>query len=143
MKNSMFVIALSIILTMIVFSGCQENNNNTNISSDVFFLSEDLQLLEFVNGSLDITKDEEGIITGVEVLFRFKNLLDKAIKNLSIDIAFCNKNNIVLYNYTFEYNILPAGYTEFLPNRSRQFSGGNVADFDHVNIRIIEYEIVE
>jgi len=129
-----------IILTTITLSGCQEEGATIEKNfEDIYF---DSDVLELINASLDIG-EKHGVIKKVEVTFYFKNLLDKDITYLRLAIEFCDINNFVLYNHSYEYlSGFPAGYIEKSPNRI-SYSEANVAYFDHVKINIDEYIIAD
>jgi len=138
MEKKIVFLGVGIILVTIAFSGCQEEA--TSVEKTFENISFDSDILELVNGSLDITKDKE-IITRVEVTLYFKNLLDEDI-NVEYVVEFCDKNDNVLYDKSYEIKNLPAEYTEMSPDIF-SYHGGNVADFDHVTIRVISYEAIE
>ncbi len=138
MEKKIVFLGVGIILVTIAFSGCQEEA--TSVEKTIENISFDSDILELVNGSLDITKDKE-IITRVEVTLYFKNLLDKLI-NVSYVVEFCDKNDNVLYDKPYGINNLPAEYTEMSPDIF-SYRGENMADFDHVNIRVLSYEVIE
>jgi len=138
MEKKLVFLGIGIILVTIAFSGCQEEATSVEkIFEDISF---DSNILELVNGSLDITKDKE-IITRVEITLYFKNLLDEDI-NVEYVVEFCDKNDNVLYDKSYEIKNLPAEYTEMSPDIFL-YHEENVADFDHVNIRVISYEVIE
>jgi len=146
MKKIILLLSLTIILILLIgLSGCQENSNNNNskIDTNVHFISKDLQILELVNSSVEITKNDNDEISQVQVFFKFKNLLDKSIENIKMDIAFLDSNDNVLYNYTYNYPYFPADYTEDSLNPSRTFSDSGVENFEYVNLKIIDYKIEE
>jgi len=138
MEKKLVFLGIGIILVTIAFSGCQEEA--TSIEKTFEDISFDLDILELVNGSLDITEDKE-IITRVEVTLYFKNLLDEDI-NVEYVVEFCDKNDNVLYNKSYEIKNFPAEYTEISPDIFL-CHGENVAEFDHVNVRVISYEVIE
>ncbi len=134
-----------LIIITLVLSGCQEENNqnNTDIDKNVIFLSKDLGLLELVNSSLEILEDDNEEITKVQLLFKFKNLLDKTIRDLYLDISYYDINDNILFNSTFSYPNIPPNYIETDPSRPQSFESSGVENFDHVEIRIVDYEILE
>ncbi len=138
MEKKLVFLGVGIILVTIAFSGCQEEA--TSIEKTIENISFDSDILELVNGSLGITKDKE-IITRVEVTLYFKNLLDEDI-NVEYVVEFCDKNDNVLYDKPYEIKNFPAEYTEMSPDIFL-YHGENVADFDHVNIRVLSYEVIE
>ena len=138
MEKKLVFLGVGIILVTIAFSGCQEEA--TSIEKTFEDISFDSDILELVNGSLDITKDKE-IITRVEVTLYFKNLLDEDI-NVEYVVEFCDKNDNVLYDKPYGIKNLPAEYTEISPDIFL-YHGENVADFDHVNVRVLSYEVIE
>jgi len=138
MEKKLVFLGVGIILVTIAFSGCQEEA--TSIEKTFEDISFDSDILELVNGSLDITEDKE-IITRVEVTLYFKNPLDEDI-NVEYVVEFCDKNDNVLYNKSYEIKNFPAEYTEISPDIFL-YHGENVADFDHVNVRVLSYEAIE
>ncbi len=138
MKKKLIIFGVSIILITIAFSGCQEEASTPK----EFFenISFDSDILELVNGSLDIIEDN-GITTRVEITLYFKNILDEDI-NVEYMVEFRDKYDNALYNKSYEIKNLPAGYVEMSPDIF-SYHGGNVADFDHVNISVPNYEIIE
>lgn len=138
MEKKLVFLGVGIILVTIAFSGCQEEA--TSIEKTFEDISFDSDILELVNGSLDITKDKE-IITRVEVTLYFKNLLDEDI-NVEYVVEFCDKNDNVLYDKPYEIKNFPAEYVEMSPDIFL-YHGENVADFDHVNVRVLSYEVIE
>jgi hypothetical protein len=125
MEKKLVFLGVSIILVTIAFSGCQEEA--TSVEKTFENISFDSDILELVNGSLDITKD--------------KDLLDELI-NVSYVVEFCDNNDNVLYDEPYGIKYLPAEHTEIQPNIFL-FHGENVADFNHVNIRVLSYEVIE
>jgi len=138
MEKKLVFLGVGIILVTIAFSGCQEEA--TSVEKTFENISFDSDVLELVNGSLDITKDKE-IITRVEVTLYFKNLLDEDI-NVEYVVEFCDKNDNVLYDKSYEIKNLPAEYTEMSPDIFL-YHEENVADFDHVNVHVISHEVIE
>jgi len=138
MEKKLIIFGLSIILITIAFSGCQEEASTSKESFEN--ISFDSDILELVNGSLDITEDN-GITTRVEITLYFKNILDEDI-NVEYVVEFRDKYDDTLYNQSYEIKNLPAGYEEMSPDIF-SYHGGNVADFDHVNISVLNYEIIE
>ena len=138
MEKKLVFLGVGIILVTIAFSGCQEEA--TSVEKTFENISFDSDILELVNGSLDITKDKE-IITRVEFTLYFKNLLDEDI-NIEYVVEFCDKNDNVLYDKLYEIKNFPAEYTEMSPDIFLYY-GENVADFDHVDIRVLSYEVIE
>jgi len=138
MEKKLVFFGVGVILATIAFSGCQEEA--TSVEKTFEDISFDSDILELVNGSLDITKDKE-IITRVEVTLYFKNLLDEDI-NVEYVVEFCDKNDNVLYDEPYGIKYLPAEYTEMSPDIFL-YHEENVADFDHVNVRVISYEVIE
>jgi len=138
MEKKLVFLGVGIILVTIAFSGCQEEA--TSIEKTFEDISFDSDILELVNGSLDITEDKE-IITRVEVTLYFKNPLDEDI-NVEYVVEFCDKNDNVLYNKSYEIKNFPAEYTEISPDIFL-YHGETVADFDHVNVRVLSYEAIE
>ena len=138
MEKKFLFLGVSIILLTIAFSGCQEEATSVKKTFDK--ISFDSDILEIVNGSLDITEDKE-IITRVEVTLYFKNLLNKDI-NLEYVVEFCDKNDNVLFEKPYEIINFPAEYTEISPDIF-SYNGENVADFDYVNVRVLSYEVIE
>jgi len=138
MEKKLVFFGVSIVLLTITFSGCQEEATLVeNNFEDISFNSD---ILELVNGSLDITKDKE-IITRIEVTLYFKNLLNEDI-NVEYAVEFCDKNDNVIYYKPYEIKNFPAKYTEASPDIFL-FNGENVADFDHVNVRVLSHEVIE
>ena len=138
MKKDLLILGMGITLVTIAFSGCQEEA--TLVEKTFENISFDSDILDLVNGSLEVAEDRE-IITRVEVTLYFKNLLDEII-NVKYMVEFCDENDNVLYNKSYEIKNFPAGYTEVSPDIFL-YHGGNVADFDHVNVRILSYETIE
>ena len=139
MKKVIFVFTVSIILIAILFTGCQEEEGITieNPMEGVFFESD---ILEIYNGSFVIDRNKNGIVTSAEVIFYFRNLLDRNINNLKISVDFCDKNDNVLKSFPYTFFVFPAGYMERSAN-AFFYDGDNVIHVDHVNIHVIEYEI--
>jgi len=138
MKKKLVFLGVGIILVTIAFSGCQEEA--TLVDKTFENISFDSEILELVNGSLDITENKE-ITTRVDVTLYFKNLLDEDI-SVKYLVEFCDKNDNVLYNKSYEIKNFPAEYTEVSPD-SFLYTGQNVADFDHVNVRVLSHEVIE
>jgi hypothetical protein len=141
MKKKLFVTGVSILLMMLVFSGCQEKGTTVNKTSDKVFFESDI--LALVNGSLEIIRNKEDVITEARVTFYLKNLLEKPIYNLTLAADFCDNNGNVLYSHPYEYiSGFPAEYREASPNRF-SYNGENVTYVDHVNLRVVYYRIAE
>jgi len=138
MEKKLVLFGVSIVLLTITFSGCQEEATLVEKNFEGIYFNSDI--LELVNGSLDITKDKE-IITRIEVTLYFKNLLNEDI-NLEYAVEFCDKNDNVLYYKSYEIKNFPAKYTEASPD-TFLYNGKNVADFDHVNVHVLSHKVIE
>jgi len=136
---------IGILIFILLLSGCQEENitDNYETNANIHFLSKDLQILELINSSFEISKDNNDKITRVQLLFKFKNLVDKTIRDLSLDISYYDKNNNELFNSTFSYPNIPPNWVEADSSRPKPFEGLGVEKFDYVNIRIKNYKILE
>lgn len=137
MHKKIIIFGVIIILTMITLVGCEEKSTSVQKNpKDIFF---DSDVLMLVGSSLDIREDR-GTIIFVEVSLYFKNLLDKTI-NVEYAVEFCDKNDKVLYSKPYKIRNLPAGYRELSPDVF-SYDGENVADFDHINIHVVDYEVI-
>ena len=138
MKKNLLAIGIGIILMTIVLSGCQEEGTTVKKTFENIYF--DSEILELVEGSLNFT-DDNGIITKADLMLRFKNILNETI-SVTFNVEFCDKNDNVLYSKPYSINSFPAGWAERSPNRFSYY-GNDVADVDHVNVLIVEYEIQE
>jgi len=110
MKKQVICITILVILACLACSGCQQTNSaTTKLSSQNVIL--DSTVVKFANISLVRTFDKAGGIDTVKVSWLFKNIAGRMI-NITIDVRFYDKNNVLLYNETRWLRYMPKGYTE-------------------------------
>jgi len=137
MKKSVFVIALSIILTMIIFSGCQEQN--TDVGTTFEGISLESSIVELVNASLDPHRNKANIIDRVDVGYLFHNVAGRDI-TVNVTVEFYDTDDNILATGGPKYISLLKDYTEqgFGPANIISYDGNNVALIDHVKIIAVE-----
>jgi uncharacterized protein YcfL len=135
MKKQVICVTMLIILACLACSGCQQTNSaTTNLSSQSVSL--DSTVVKFANVSLDRTSKKAGGVDSVTASWRFKNIAGRMI-NISIDVLFFDKSNVLLYNATRWLRYMPKDYTEqaISPTaNSVTFSGEKATLVDHVVI---------
>ena len=128
-----------VILACLACSGCQQTNSTTTKSSsqNVYL---DSTVVKFANVSFDRTSKKTGGVDSAKVSWLFTNIAGRMI-NLSIDVRFLDKNNVLLYNASRWLQYMPKGYTEqaISPTaNSVTFNGEKATLVDHVVISVKE-----
>lgn len=139
MKKKLLVICSIILLILLALGGCtstEQKATETKKAEEINFTSDVLQI---INSSVDIQEDK-GIIYNVVVTLYFKNLLNNII-NVNYTVDFCDINNNILYSKQYRINNIPKNYIFYTPDVF-SYNGENIIDFDHVNIHIVDYEII-
>lgn len=138
MKKILMLPVIIILLLTIFLSGCQEQEatvsktfRNINFDSDVLLL---------VDNSLDIEKRDDEIYF-VEVALYFKNNLNEIV-NVTYIVDFCDTNDNVIYSTSLTLAYIPPNHKYTLPD-TFSYGGKNVEHFDHININIVDYEIIK
>jgi uncharacterized protein YcfL len=139
MKKQVICVTVLVILACLACSGCQQTNSTTTkLSSQNVFL--DSTVVKFANVSLDKTSKKAGGVDSVKVSWLFKNIAGRMI-NISIDVQFLDKNNVLLYNETRWLRYMPKDYAEQAVSptaNSVSFSGEKATLVDHVVISVQE-----
>ena len=99
----------------------------------------DSTIVEFANVTFDQNINKSGDIESVTVGWLFHNIAGKTI-SAKIDVKFCDKNNLFLYNGSKSIRNMPAGYTEqsFQLANKLTYDGAGAAFVDHVVISVTE-----
>ena len=147
--NKKFLIIISIIMIIIVLSGCQEQKAVTageksgqiKLRSSVVELSESMYIINNKSIKDDYTNEIYDIIESIEVKYLFKNIASKPI-NIEVSAEFYDENNN-LVGLGGPRNInLPKDYAEkvYTPMNSIIYAGSNVADVEYV-LLIVEEKV--
>jgi uncharacterized protein YcfL len=137
MKKMPIFFCITLLLT-ISLSGCQEQQ--AIVSNNLEKINFDSDVLVLVHRSFDI-REKNGDIYFVEVELYFKNNLNKMI-NVTYRVDFCDKQDNIIYTKDFTIINLPANYQLRTPDVFT-YEGNNVGRFNHVNLSIIKYDIVQ
>jgi len=137
-KSILFILGIMIIIIS-NFCGCQEDQTIENKFENINFLSEEMGVLQLVNGSFILDANKHGVVKSAEATVYFKNLLENTI-DITFSIDFVDNNDTIIYNKSKTIENLPGGYTEHLGNNF-YYDGENVGLVNHINIRIIDYKI--
>jgi uncharacterized protein YcfL len=139
MKKQVICVTMLVILACLACSGCQQTNSaTTKLSSQNVFLNS--TLVKFANVSLDRTSKKSGGTDSVTVSWLFKNIAGRMI-NITIDVRFFDKNNLLLYNATRWLRYMPKGYTEQALSPTANvvtFTDQKASLVDHVVITVTE-----
>ncbi len=139
MKKQVICVTMLVLLACLACSGCQQSNSaTTKLSSQNVFL--DSTVVKFANVSLDRTSKKTGGEDSVKVSWLFTNIAGRMI-NISIDVRFLDKSNVLLYNASRWLRYMPKGYTEqaISPTaNSVTFSGEKATLVDHVVIAVTD-----
>ena len=137
MKKNTFIFGIGVVLLIIVnLTGCDEKGVEVEEENLIFF---DSDIVELVESSLDFTKSG-GKIVQADVSVRFRNLLDKTI-NWTYAVKFCDKDDNVHYQDSLIFGNMPPRYIEQSPNIF-SYTGDKANYIDHVNVHILDYEII-
>ncbi|HVQ00870.1 MAG TPA: hypothetical protein VMT57_05100 [Candidatus Thermoplasmatota archaeon] len=110
MKQQVMGVAILVLLACLACSGCQQKNSATsNVSSQNVFLES--TVVKFANVSLEKTAAKPGQVDSAKVSWLFTNIAGRMI-NITIDVRFYDKTNVMLYNQTRWLRYMPKGYTE-------------------------------
>jgi len=132
------IIIIIFLVSILSLSGCL--NKSTTVQKKHEYINFKSDVLQLVNSSVDV-KEENNVIYKVEANLRFKNIYSERI-NVTYTVNFCDKDDNKLYGRSFTIENMPAGYVESYGNNF-VFSEDNVNNFDHININVIDYEIVK
>ena len=139
MKKQVICVTMLVILACLACSGCQQTNSaTTKLSSQNVSLES--TVVKFANVSLDRTLKKSGGFDSVKVSWLFKNIAGRMI-NISIDVRFFDKSNVLLYNSTRWLRYMPKGYTEQAVSptaNSVTFTDVKATLVDHVVISVKE-----
>ena len=139
MERKIIVFSVIFLLTALAVSGCVETSTKTDDDKLTDEINYDSDILEIVNSSLDVI-EENGEILYVEVTLYFRNLLDDFI-NVIYRVDFCDTNDNAIYSKEYNLNNIPGNYRFKTPDVF-SYDGENVGEFDHINVYIVEYEII-
>jgi len=136
MKRSICVMGFVIIALSIAFSGCQEDNNNSDKKYEGVYLESDVVELAYANLEF-ITKfnpeSERDIVETVELEYRFHNIAGRDI-NINVTVKYYNKDDTLLETIAGKQtNNLFKDYTEKMINNIT-YNGDKVTQVDHVII---------
>ena len=139
MKKQVICVTMLVILACLACSGCQQTNSaTTKLSTQNVSL--DSTVVKFANVSLDRTSKKAGGVDSVKVSWLFKNIAGRTI-NISIDVRFFDKSNLLLHNESRWLRYMPKDYTEQAVSptaNSVTFSGEKATLVDHVVISVKE-----
>ncbi len=147
--NKKILMIISIVIIIIVLSGCQEQKAVTagEKSGQIKLRSSVVELdkSSFNVNTISIKDNDTGeiydIIESIEVKYLFKNIARKPI-NIKVSAEFYDKNDkLVGLGGPREINLLE-NYTEkvYTPMNSIIYSGSNVADVEYV-LLIVEEKV--
>lgn len=132
MKKNLAVYGFSIILIILIFSGCQEQKTiETSYLEGIEFKSE---LVELIYSNITKSIDGEKVLN-IDVKYLFKNVVGRDL-NLKVFVEFYDKNDQLLYTGGPKYITLPNNWTEqgVSPANTISYSGKQANDVDHVTI---------
>jgi len=124
MKKYIIITVTALLILTSFFSGCtQENTNNNDISDEVELLSHNITTYENLSTPFK------------EVRGTAKNIGNRII-NITVEVSFYNKDNVVLYTGTYTIYNFVNGITE---NFIVEFwsTDQNYNDYDHYSIKLI------
>ena len=139
MKNKLIVSCSVILLIILALSGCTSTEQKATESKKAEEINFSSDVLQIVNSSVDI-QEKNGIIYNVVVTLYFRNLLNNNI-NVTYVVDFCDKYDNILYSKQYSLKNIPKNYKFYTPDVF-SYSGEDIGDFDHVNVRIVNYEII-
>jgi len=140
MKKYNVVLVICSIILLAGLCGCTGFGTETQPFSNINYESD---VLPIENASIVQIKGSKQQVVGLEFQFRMRNTLDKKIDNIEFQIDFCDKDDNVLQSSPYEYlSPFPADYYERSPNII-SFDGPNLDKFDHINMYLVNYEIME
>lgn len=137
MRKHALLVVFSIILAVVVLSGC--GGNQTATETDEFENIEfESDIVELVHGQV-VKKIDKGILIGIDVEYLFKNIADRDIE-VKVNLEFYDKNDNIIFRGGPKWIVLPDGYTEtqVLGANIISYNGKYTKDVDHVKIFAVE-----
>jgi hypothetical protein len=127
---------LMVFITLFL-SGCQQEGTSTDENFDNIYLDSDI--VELVFSKMNLNKDEKGVILGVEVQYRFKNIANRKI-DINVYAEFYDKEDNLLAREGPKEITIPKGWTEqgLSPANIINYSGEEAREVDYVNIAVEE-----
>jgi len=137
MKRFVSLIGILIVLTTLFLSGCQQEGTSTDENLNNIYLDSDI--VKLVYSKMNLNKDEKGIILGVEVQYRFKNIANRNI-DINVFAEFYDKEDNLLAREGPKEITIPKGWTEqgLSPANIIYYSGEEARDVDYVKIVVEE-----
>ena len=137
MKNKFVILCIIVILTTLSLCGCNEQKaTETKTFEKINF---ETNVLELVDSSIE-TLEEGGEILSVTVTLYFKNALNNHV-NVTYVVDFCDSNDNILYSKQFDIVNIPRNYIFYTPDVFT-YNGEDAYLFDHINIKVTDYEII-
>ena len=135
MKKQIICGMVLVLLACLACSGCQQTNSAmTKLSSQNVRL--DSTVVQFANVSLVRTSDKAGGSDTVKVSWLFKNIAGRMI-NITIDVRFFDKNNVLLHNETRWLRNMPKGYVEQSLSPT-----ANIVMFTDVKASLVDHVVI-
>ena len=137
MRKHVLLVVFSIILAVVVLSGC--GGNQTATETDEFENIEfESDIVELVHGQV-VKKIDKGILIGIDVEYLFKNIADRDIE-VKVNLEFYDRNDNIIFRGGPKWIVLPDGYTEtqVLGANIISYNGKYIKDVDHVKIFAVE-----
>jgi len=137
MKKYVDLMVILIVLITLFLSGCQQEGTSTDKNFDNIYLDSDI--VELVFSKIILNKDEKGVILGVEVQYRFKNIANRKI-DINVYAEFYDKEDNLLTREGPKEITIPKGWTEqgLSPANIINYSGEEAREVDYVNIVVEE-----
>lgn len=132
-KKIPILILISIILTVLYLSGCEQKGTNVDSKYDKIIL--DSSVVKLAYSSLNYSRSAAGDIVRVDVEYLFKNIANKPV-DVQVFVKFYDKNDNLLATEGPKEINLPEGYTEQVisPANIISYKGKDAAKVDHVTI---------
>jgi len=106
MRKHALLVVFSIILAVVVLSGC--GGNQTATETDEFENIEfESDIVELVHGQV-VKKIDKGILIGIDVEYLFKNIADRDIE-VKVNLEFYDKNDNIIFRGGPKWIVLPDG----------------------------------
>jgi len=123
MNKYLKITCIAVLIFSILLSGCtQETNNNNNVNK------EEIQLI-----SHEIETNPSGDIK--EVRGSLKNIGNRTINPVVVEVIFYNKNNLVIHSGTYTIYNFVNGYTEYFFVQFKS-TDPNYEEYDHYSIEL-------
>jgi len=120
MKKYLIITISVLLIFLTLLSGCTQENDNVN--------KDEIQLI-----SHKIETNTSGDVK--EVTWSLKNIGNRTINPVVVEVIFYNKDNVVLHSGTYTIYNFVNGYTEYFFVEFRS-TDPNYEDYDHYSIKL-------